>query len=140
MGSVVHDETCSLSVGLSEALKAAEEQEAKAILFEYDMENGWGSRFLIYKSYSPESAGDDEWTSEWASELEGPGVPEFGSFFQTYGFDRSDQAKGATLYMAARTVAAMGRSLPPDRSGTAALCIGYRSQNPILRMYEGTGT
>lgn len=129
----------SLSRGLVEAEKAAEDHQAKAVYFEYDMNSGWGSRFLICKSYEPESARNDEWTSEWTAEVEGPRVPEFGRIYRTYGFDRTDQAKGATLYMVARTVAAMGRCVQPGTAGAAALCIAYHDQKPILRMHEGAG-
>ena len=59
----------SLARGLAEALKAAEDHQAKAVYCEYDMVNGWSSRFYICKSYAPESAGNDEWTSEWAVEI-----------------------------------------------------------------------
>jgi hypothetical protein len=72
-------------------------------------------------------------------EIEGPGLPEFGRIYRTYGFDRSDQAKGSTLYMIARTVAAMGRCVEPSAAGATALCIAYRDQNPVLRMRESGG-
>lgn len=126
----------ALSRGLAEALKAAEEQDAQAVYFEYDMETGWDSRFLVCGPYAPLSAGSEEWSDERVAEIEGPSVPEFGRIYRTYGFDRSDQAKGSTLYMIARTVAAMGRCLAPGAAGGAALCIAYRDQNPILRMRE----
>ena len=69
-------------------------------------------------------------------ELEGPGIPEFGGFLLEYGFERTDQAKGCTLYMIARTVASLGRCADPASPGRAALCIGYRGQNPLLRIRE----
>jgi hypothetical protein len=127
------------SGALAEAAAAAGEHESKAIFFEYDMDSGWEGRFLLCANYAPEAAKDEEWSWEWAAEVEGPGIPEFGGIFREFGFDRTDQAKGSTLYMIARTVAAVGRSLTPDRVGTAALCIGYRNQNPLLRFYEGSG-
>jgi hypothetical protein len=127
----------ALSFGLAEAEKSAEEHQAKAIYFEYDMENSWDSRFFVCGRYAPESAKDEDWTDEWVAEFEGPGNPEFGGFYREYGFDRTDQAKGCTLYMIARTVAALGRCVDPDSAGAAALCIAYRGQNPILRIHRG---
>jgi hypothetical protein len=127
----------ALTLGLAEAEKSAEEQQAQAIYFEYDMDGGWDGRFFICGRYSPESAKDEEWTDERVAEVEGPGIPEFGGFFRDYGFDRTDQAKGCTLYMIARTIAALGRSVDPATVGSAALCMGYRGQNPVLRIHEG---
>lgn len=127
----------SLSLGLAEAEKSAEEHQAKAVYFEYDLDGGWEGRFFVCGRYAPESAKDEDWTDEWAAEFEGPGIPEFGGFYRDFGFDRTDQAKGCTLYMIARTVAALGRCVDPDSAGAAALCIGYRGQNPILRIHRG---
>jgi hypothetical protein len=126
-----------LSLGLAEAKRSVEEHQAKAVYFEYDMDNGWEGRFLVCKRYAPESAKDEEWTDEWFAELEGPGIPEFGGIYREFGFDRTDQAKGSTLYMIARTVASFVRCVKPDSVGSAALCIGYRGQNPVLRIHEG---
>lgn len=125
-----------LALGLAEAERSAEEHGAKAVFFEYDVNNGWDSRFFVCGGYAPSSAGDESWADEYVEELEGPGIPEFGGFLREYGFDRTDQAKGCTLYMIARTVASFGRCVDPGSSGKAALCIGYRGQNPILRIRE----
>ena len=114
----------------------AEEHRAQAVYFEYDMNNGWAGRFVVCGAYAPPSAGNDSWAEEWIEELEGPGIPEFGSFLREYGFERTDQAKGCTMYMIARTVASLGRCADPGSPGTAALCIGYRGQNPLLRIRE----
>lgn len=126
-----------LALGLAEAERAAEEHQARGIYFEYDMNEGWAGRFFVCERYAPESAKDEDWTDKWVAELEGPAIPEFGSFHREYGFDRTDQAKGCTLYMIARTVASLGRCIDPDSPGPAALCIAYRGQNPILRIHEG---
>lgn len=123
-----------LAVGLAEAEQAAREHEAKAIYFEYDMDNGWSGRFFVCADYAPASAKDDDWTDKWVAEIEGPGIPEFGVFYREYGFDRTDQAKGCTLFMIARTVASLGRCVDP--ASPTALCIAYHSQNPILRIHE----
>jgi hypothetical protein len=127
----------ALSRGLAEAGKSAEEQHAKAVYFEYDMDNGWDGRFFVCRQYAPESAKDEDWADERIVEFEGPAIPEFGGFYRNVGFDRTDQAKGSTLYMIARTVAALGRCVEPGGVGTAALCIAYRGQNPILRIHGG---
>ena len=127
----------SLALGLGEAERSAEEHGAKAIYFEYDVNGGWNGRFFVCAAYAPPSAGDDSWAEEYLEEIEGPGIPEFGGFLQEYGFERTDQAKGCTLYMIARTVAALGRCVDPGSPGKAALCIGYRGQTPLLRLREG---
>ncbi|RPH51089.1 MAG: hypothetical protein EHM91_01435 [Planctomycetota bacterium] len=127
----------SLALGLAEAERSADEHRAKAIYFEYDASSGWDGRFFVCGSYAPPSAKDESWADEWIEELEGPGIPEFGGFLLEYGFERTDQAKGCTLYMIARTVASLGRCADPASPAKAALCIGYRGQNPLLRIREG---
>ena len=127
----------ALSLGLAEAEKSAGEHRAGAIYFEYDMDNGWDGRFFVCGRYTPEPSKEEDWTDEWVAEFEGPGIPEFGGFYRDFGFDRTDQAKGSTLYMIARTVAALCRCVDPGAVGGAALCIAYRGQNPILRIHEG---
>ncbi len=127
----------ALSLGLAEAERSAEEHQAQAVYFEYTMEDGWSGRFFVCGRYAPLSAKDEEWADEWIEELEGPGIPEFGGFLREFGFDRTDQGKGCTLYMIARTVASLARCVDPGSPGTAALCIAYRGQNSILRIHEG---
>ena len=126
-----------LALGLAEAERSAEEHRAQAVYFEYDVNSGWDGRFFVCAAYAPLSAGDESWTDEWIEEIEGPGIPEFGSFLREFGFERTDQAKGCTLYMIARTVASLGRCADPGSPGRSALCIGYRGQNPLLRIREG---
>ena len=127
----------TLSLGLAEAEKSTEEHQAPAVYFEYDMNNGWEGRFFVCRRYAPETAKDEEWTDEWIEEFAGPGIPEFGRISQEFGFDRTDQAKGSTLYMIARTVASLVRCVNASPVGRAALCIAYRGQKPILRIHEG---
>ena len=127
----------SLALGLAEAERSAEENGAKAVYFEYDVNGGWDGRFFVCGAYAPLSAKDDSWADERIQEIEGPGIPEFGGFLLEYGFERTDQAKGCTLYMIARTVASLGRRADPASPAKAALCIGYRGQNPLLRLREG---
>jgi hypothetical protein len=127
----------TLALGLAEAERSAEEHRAQAVYFEYDVNNGWDGRFFVCGGYAPLCDGDESWAEEWIEELEGPGIPEFGSFLQEFGFERTDQAKGSTLYMIARTVASLGRCADPASPVKAALCIGYRGQNPLLRIREG---
>ena len=126
-----------LALGLAEAERSAEEHRAPAVYFEYDVNNGWDGRFFVCGAYAPPSAGDESWAEEFIEEFEGPGVPEFGRLLQEFGFERTDQAKGCTLYMIARTVASLGRCADPGSPGRAALCIGYRGQTPLLRIREG---
>jgi len=125
-----------LALGLAEAERSAEEHRAQAVYFEYDVNSGWNGRFFVCGAYAPLSAGDESWAEEWIEKLEGPGIPEFGGFLQEFGFERTDQAKGCTLYMIARTVASLGRCADSGSPGRAALCIGYRGQNPLLRIRE----
>jgi hypothetical protein len=125
-----------LALGLAEAERSAEEHGAQAVYFEYDANGAWDGRFFVCGTYAPASAGDESWTDEWIEELEGPRIPEFGRFLREFGFERTDQAKGCTLYMIARTVAALGRCVDPDSPGRAAICIGYRGQSPLLRIRE----
>ena len=99
----------ALQVGIGRALHKAGELSAKAVYFEYDLDNNWRSHFFICPTYSPLSVGDDDWACEWLATIEGPSQPDLGQLYSSK-FDRPDSVLGSTLYLVARTVAAFGRS------------------------------
>src|SRR6478736_7269784 len=59
-----------VKVSLQEAVRIVNEQSAKAIYFEYDMDNDWESTFFICDGYSSLFEEDDDWASDWIEEIE----------------------------------------------------------------------
>lgn len=126
----------ALAPGLSEAIRSAESIEAKAVYFEYDMDNDWESAFFVCPKYRPESEGDDDWACDYSEAVEGPDLPEFGAIYREYGFSEKPAAVGSTCYMIARTVAAVGRAAGEIPGKGLAICAGFHDQDPIVRIHE----
>jgi hypothetical protein len=97
-----------LSKGLVSAVRKAKRTEAKAIYFEYDLDNDWASNFFICPDYKTPDAEDDDWASDWIDEVKGPDCVAFGTLYDT-SFDRTAFARGNNLLLITRTVATLGR-------------------------------
>ena len=124
-----------LEEALSEAVSLAKSVNAKAIHFEYDLDNDWESTFYVCSDYSPESEEDDDWASDYEDDISGPTFPQASDIYRENGFDTSEAACGVTLYLIARTLSAFGEILeefPLD----IAICAGFQDQDPLMRLQE----
>lgn len=120
---------------LQEAVCIVNEQSAKAIYFEYDMDNDWESTFFIYDGYSSLIEEDDDWASDWIDEIEGPNNKEFAQIYQENGFDATEKARAITLFLIVRTLVAFG-TVAKSMKLNVPLCIGFHDQDPIMRIKE----
>ena len=87
-----------------EAIQIATSEEAKAIYFEYNLDNEWDSQFYICEEYFSLEEEDDDWASEWTYDVEGPKSIELADVYAENGFDINEKAIGINLYLIARTV------------------------------------
>ncbi|NLP52439.1 hypothetical protein [Bacillus sp. RO1] len=126
-----------LKKGLELSLNIAQEQTARAIYFEYDLDNNWDSAFFICAEYNNLVDEDDDWASDWIEDFDGPSLEQFSNIYEMDGFDRSDVAIGSTIYLVARTVTAFTKAYKSisDENSTA-VCIGFHDQDPIIRINE----
>jgi hypothetical protein len=124
-----------LNDALYAALHTADEHSAAAIYFEYDMDNDWQSVFFICDDYTTLSEEDDDWASDWISEVEGPNLKEFAGIYAENGFDDTNKALGTTLYLIVRTVAVFGMVVESVKNNIP-VCIGFHDQDPIMRIQE----
>jgi len=122
----------SMRIGLKEALEIAESEEAKAIYFEYDLDNEWDSQFYVCDDYIPLEEEDDDWASDWTDEVEGPSLGELADIYGENGFDSDKKAVGITLYLIARTVCSFISACGGLQSNIP-ICIGFHDQEPIMR-------
>jgi len=120
---------------LQEAMRIVNEQSAKAIYFEYDMDNDWESTFFICDGYSSLFEEDDDWASDWIEEIEGPSNKEFAQIYQENGFDATEKARIITLFLIVRTLVAFSKSVKNIKVDVP-LCIGFHDQDPIMRIKE----
>lgn len=125
-----------LEEGLKRSYEEAEEIEAAAINFEYEMENHWNGAFYICSEYSPEDEEDDDWAAVPDEEVEGPSCPELAEQFAA-SFDANDKDRGINGYLIARTIAAYGRCVDVLPDPDVAVCIGFHDQDGVLRIREG---
>jgi hypothetical protein len=127
----------SLCTELSLAIEKARNLSAKAIYFEYDLDNDWQSNFFICQDYNPQMSGDEDWACDWLDEVKGSDFSLFGDLYIP-GFDSTEAFRGANLYLIARTVAAFGRSCEKYQSEKFAICLAFHDQDPVMRIYEPT--
>ncbi|MED4002543.1 hypothetical protein [Priestia aryabhattai] len=120
---------------LQEAMHIVNEQSAKAIYFEYDMDNDWESTFFICDGYSSLIEEDDDWASDWIDEIEGPNNKEFAQVYKENDFDATEKAKAITLFLIVRTLVAFG-TVAKSMKLNVPLCIGFHDQDPIMRIKE----
>lgn len=127
----------SLQDLLTQGLTTAHSASAKAIYFEYDLDNNWNSTLFICENYSPLEEDDDEWACEWIDEINGPSLESFGKLYESHGFDDTNEAIGSTLYLVVRTVLAYMRAYHEvNASAIMNVCIGFHDQDPVMRINE----
>ncbi|UYP05959.1 hypothetical protein [Priestia megaterium] len=118
-----------------EAVRIVNEKSAKAIYFEYNMENNWESTFFICDGYSSLLEEDDDWASDWIDEIEGPSNKEFAQIYQKNGFDATEKARIITLFLIVRTLVAFAKAVKNIKVDVP-LCVGFHDQDPIMRIKE----
>ncbi len=125
-----------LSRGLRQAFESAVSADAKAIYWEFDLDNNWESAFFVCPDYRPEKERVDEWAGEYEEDrvIVGPAQSALASMFDPE-FNRTERAVGRNLFLIARTVAALGRCLETWPSGIA-LCAGFHDQDLVFRIIE----
>jgi len=127
----------ALCESLSKAVEQAENLTAKAVYFEYDIDNDWQGVFLICPDYLPESEEDDDWACEWDDEVEGPSLTPFAKIYKKYGaYGDDEKGNGVTLFLIARTVCTFARCVDQLASTQVAICIGFHDQDPIWRILD----
>lgn len=65
-----------------------------------------------------------------------PDFSEASVFYLENHFDRTPLAKGSTLYLVARTIAAFGRCVKELEASGLTICIAFHDQTPITRISE----
>jgi uncharacterized protein YndB with AHSA1/START domain len=127
-----------LKTGLIQAISYANTQpEAKAIYFEYDLDNHWESTFFVCNEYNPQEEEDEDWACDWEIEFKGPNFLPFSELYEMDGFDEDDAAMGSTMYLVARTVLAFARAYDElSEKSTVPVCIAFHDQDPIYRIQE----
>lgn len=116
-----------------QALTIAEKAKAKAIYFEYDMDNSWSSAFYIHEEYNPQEYGDDDWACDWIDQVDGPFNESFAQIYKENGFDVHDCAIGTHIYLIARTVALLVE-IVREFEVDMVVGIGFHDQDPIMRI------
>lgn len=128
-----------LNRAFTEAIRQAQDLNAKAVYFEYDLDNDWQANFFLCDEYNQEDRGDDDWACDWLAVVKAPAFPTASAIYSENHFDGTATARGSTLYLIARTVASLGRCLDGDPSGSLAVCVGFHDQDPIMRLRERSG-
>ena len=119
------------------ALKKARKNNAKAIYYEYDLDNDWKTAFFVCPEYYPINEKNDDWACHWLSDHIAPGIHDFGKIYAKLGgFCNSDENTAVTLYMIARTTSILNSIIQRKPPQNINICIGFHDQDPIHRIYE----
>ncbi|MCF6408129.1 hypothetical protein [Pseudalkalibacillus salsuginis] len=133
----LNDYISNLTNGLQTAFEIVQNTSAKAIYFEYDLDNDWDSTFFICDEYNPIEEEDDDWACDWIKDFEGPSLDCFSNIYLINGFDRNNKAIGATIYLIVRTVLSYAKAFEHLLiSSPVPLCIAFHDQDPITRIKE----
>jgi len=125
-----------LSAALHGVLARPTLSSARALYFEYELDNAWRGHFYLCDAYSPEADADDAWACDWIDDANGPSFRAASQLYLENHFDDTELAKGSTLYLVARTVAAFGRACTRLELPRIALCIAFHEQEPIVRIRD----
>ncbi|WP_047985859.1 hypothetical protein [Ornithinibacillus californiensis] len=128
----------SIENGFSQSLEIATKCAAKAVYFEYDMDNEWNSNFFICDEYNQPAEEDDDWASDWIDEVEVGTLEKLSEIYLENGFDSTDKALGNTLYLIARTVALFSNVCQKVKTNIP-ICIAFHDQDPIMRIKMAEG-
>jgi hypothetical protein len=127
-----------LRTGLEKAISKAKEINAKAVYFEYDLDNDWQGKYFICKEYlrlDEVRNNCDNWACDYEEAIPGPRFEEFGKLYIP-GFDCDDEMIAVNSYLIARTVAAFGKVVHSLDTYDLAIGIAFRDQDPIVRIKE----
>lgn len=119
------------------AIELAETHHAKAIYFEYDMDNNWDSAFYLCDEYNSMEAENEDWACEYDCYVEGIGLKEFSNLYNIYGFEDTEIAIGINMYLIVRTVCALKKAIEESPIiFNLPFCVAFHDQEPIFRIKE----
>lgn len=125
------------------ALELGDKHKAKAIYYEYNLDNDWNSYFFICPSYNSEEEEDEDWACDFiiddceVDELSWTPTLDFGDIYATLsGFGRNDEESAIILLLVARTVSCFGRVIQRLSTYNINVCIAFHDQDPIIRVVE----
>lgn len=125
------------------AFSLAKQYDAKAVYFEYNLDNHWDSAYCICENYLPKEEEDDEWAADFMlldDDLTFYPIVDFGEFefanFYTGGFMSTPLDKAINFFLIARTVTLFGKMNDAKDWGNMALCIGFHGQQIATRIKE----
>jgi hypothetical protein len=126
----------ALASSLSFAVAKANAASAKAIYFEFDMEDGWTSWFFICPTY--QERWDRLLGTDYLEEIDGPRMPQFAEIYgELQIFAPVPREATMTSYLIARTFACFGRASQPFAASGISFGIAFHDQDEIIRLHDG---
>jgi hypothetical protein len=125
----------AVASSLSSAVGKANAAGAKAIYFEFDMEDGWRSWFFICPIYP--KRWDRLLGSDYLEDMDGPRMPQFANAYcELQIFAPVPREATMTSYLIARTFACFGRASQPFAGSGIAFGMAFHDQDEIIKLYE----
>lgn len=126
----------TIETALRKTVEEALEENAAAILYEYDLDNEWTGQICWCSEYFPEDKAESD---DWAAGAIGNELPPFPELARYYDedFSGSKSTSGTNAYLIARTTAMFGRCVDKLPPLDMAVCIAFHDQDPLTRIREG---
>ena len=126
---------------MRKALLVASKESAKAVYFEYDIDNDWDGEFFICTAYSPfvgrseDALEAEDWCCDWDTAVGGPAMPIFTQIYKKHGafFKKGEDA---TYYMIMRTAYAFAKCVEKMPQTEFPICLGFHDQDFVWRFRE----
>lgn len=127
------DYTKAVLASLQLILSSELAQDSRAIVCEFDPDNGWVTTAFACDQYRPRSIGDDDWAAEYRAHFY---CADSAGLARSYdpSFDETERAIAGNVYLFARTFAALGRAVEALGVTPKPICAGYHDQEILFRL------
>ena len=129
----------SIEEAIPEAIEVAKEFNAKAIYFDYDIDNDWDSYLFICSDYNSVEDGIEDWSTKWVASIITVSLFDYADIFlkeANQDFFEGKHDTAILLMLIARTNILFAKAALKYKDCGFKICIGYHDQDIATRIVE----
>ena len=129
----------SIEKAIPEAIEVAKEFDAKAIYFDYDIDNDWDSYLFICSDYNSVEDDNEGWSTKWVASINTVSLYEYADIFlkeAKQNFFESNEDTAILLMLIAKTNILFARAALKYKDCGFKICIGYHDQDIATRIVD----
>lgn len=129
----------SIEEAIPEAIEVAKEFNAKAIYFDYDIDNDWDSYLFICSDYNSIEEDNEDWSTKWVASINTVSLFDYADIFlkeANQDFFKKDKDTAILLILIARTNILFAKAALKCKDCGFKICIGYHDQDIATRIVE----